>query len=593
MAASAAESASITLDLSAAESSFTQGDGGSVDRHPVRRLAGLFARARQLPRRVIVLSAAVGVLDLALPLVLLPILDRAGNTQTLYIMLALVAGVFCAVAAGAQLRRVRNRLLTDFATSETFQLQMRAAHHLLNRAGTGAVRMAPPAASHTFRAIDEWGRYSGSPARLTALELPFVALCLATIAIIGGMLVAVPIVLAVLFVVWMSRSRAAMKPLALEVAEHDRKRFDFYAESIGALTTVKALAVEPRMQRRHESHLRGAAAASEEASLQKMRLNDFGHLLEIVMFFPVVAAGCIMAAEGVLSIGAVVSCSLVAVLIARSARLIVAGMEQGEAAEMALDRAKPFLEPPESAGENVAVTGPAKVQLNGLRMEEPGAGMARGVNLTIRPGEAIGIIIRDENRRRMMADILRGQIDPDHGECLIDGRQVSAQSAAVRRVMFVDGEPAIFHGTIMDNISMFGAINPASAIEMTRQMEVEPEILGLLDGYHTKLTGDETPHLSRDMLLAVTLVRTAAIRPGLLVLDIDRSMLSGIAARACEKMIGELRGSVTIIALGRTLPDAVSDGRSYRMKGWSLTPVDTVSQSGDDSPDEPEAAQDG
>jgi ATP-binding cassette subfamily C protein LapB len=159
--------------------------------------------------------------------------------------------------------------------------------------------------------------------------------------------------------------------------------------------------------------------------------------------------------------------------------------------------------------------------------------------------------------------------------------------------MFVDGEPAIFHGTIMENISMFGAINPATAIEMARRTEVEPEILTLPDGYHTKLTGDGTPHLSPDMLLAITLVRAAAIRPWLLVLDIDRPMLSGVAAQACEKMIGELRGSVTIVALGRTLIDAVSDGRSYRMKGWSLTPVDAVGQNGDDSPDDLEAAQDG
>jgi ATP-binding cassette subfamily C protein LapB len=268
-------------------------------------------------------------------------------------------------------------------------------------------------------------------------------------------------------------------------------------------------------------------------------------------------------------------------------------MEQAEAVEMALDRAKPFLEPPETAGENVAVIGPAKVQLNGVGMEELGRNIARGVNLTIRPGEAIGIIIRDENRRRMLADIIRGRIDPDHGECLIDGRKVSAQSVAVQRVMFVDGEPAIFHGTIMDNISMFGAMNPATAVEMARRMEVEPEILRLRDGYHTKLTADGTAHLSRDMLRAITLVRAAAIGPRLLVLDIDRTMLSRVAARACEKIIGELRGSVTIIAMGRTLPDAVSDGRSYRMKSWSLTPVDAVSQSGDDSADEPEAAQDG
>jgi ATP-binding cassette subfamily C protein LapB len=594
MAASAADSASdIPLDLSAAGNSFTQGDGERDDRHPAWKLAGLFAGAGQLPRRIILLSAATGVLDLAFPLVLLLTLERAGDNRTLYIILTLVAGLFCAVAAVTHLRRVRNRLLADFTASETFEFQMRAAHHLLNTTGAGTVRISPSAASDAFRAIDEWGRYSGSLARLTALELPFIALYLVAIGVIGGVLVAVPTILAALFVVWMSKSRAAMKPLALEVAEHDRKRFDFYAESIEALTTVKALAIEPRLQRRHESYLRGAVAADEEAILLKMRTHDFGNLFEMVMFFPVAAAGCVMVAEGVLSIGAVASCSLIAILVARSARRIVSGTEQTEAAEMALDRAQAFLEPQERAVDRAAPTGPVKVQFNGVSMDGSGApDSGRGVNLTIRPGETIGIIIRDENRHRMLTDLLRGRIEPDHGECLIDGRKASAQPVALPRVMLVDDEPAIFRGTIMENISMFGAMNPATASEMARRIEVEPEILRLPDGYHTMLTGDGTPYPARDMLLAITLVRAAAIRPGLLILDLDRSMLAGIAARACEKMIGELRGSVTIVALGRTLMDAVSDGRSYRMQGWSLAPVDTVTDT-DDSPDELEAAQDG
>ncbi|HKJ61988.1 MAG TPA: ABC transporter transmembrane domain-containing protein [Hyphomicrobiales bacterium] len=596
MAASAADvtnDAAIILTL--AGNTVRQETGARPKRYAIRGLSRLFAEAMRLPRSIILSTIAINLLRLAPPLVLFVILDYAIGGEAYYTLLLLITGLFCAMIAEMRLQLARNRRFGEAAGRESFELRMRAARRLLNTSYSAAMRLSPAIAAGAVQAVDELSRFYNSNARLTLLELPFIALYLIVIGFIGGAIVIIPIILAGLFTLWALRSHAAMKPNTHELMNQDRERLGLYAQSIESISTVKALAVEPHFQRRLERMLRITAPSNYEHILRKSRVASADQLFEILTFLSVITVGGAMVAKGMISIGAVAATSLIGVLAAQSFRRIFGILEQVEAALTSQERSGAVMSLPDRAMDEIDISGPAKVQLNGIGMAYDGRPEKdRGVNLTIRAGEIIGIVIRDDHQRQAMADILRCRITPDYGEFLIDGRKISAeQDATLQRVMFVNGEPAIFRGTIAENISMFGCVNPATAIELAQRLGVEEAIKTLPDGYHTRLDRDSAASVPRDLLVAIALVRAAAISPRLLILDMHRSIPSDISTRACEKMIEELRGSTTIITLRRTLIESISDGRNYRMRDWSLEPVDPIRPDPDESLNLWEAMDDG
>lgn len=77
--------------------------------------------------------------------------------------------------------------------------------------------------------------------------------------------------------------------------------------------------------------------------------------------------------------------------------------------------------------------GPAAVELRGvqLRLENSGSGL-RGVDLSVRPGEILGIAGVAGNGQRELADVLIGVARPDVGEVIIDGEVMDAHPKAFR-----------------------------------------------------------------------------------------------------------------------------------------------------------------
>lgn len=573
----------INLGATAVPALGTHEVNGQSQRYAAKSILHLFADTLRLPSSIILSSFAINVLSLALPLVILQIFDRVIRYQSYNTLFLLIVGLFLVIIAETGLRLARNRLVSDIALKEGYELQMRAGKRLLNMPYSTSARLSPAVAGDAIGAIDEINQFSGGNARLAILDLPFVLLFLGIIWLIGGIIVIVPVMLIAGFAIWTLWSRAAIKPVLLDQMDRQRQRFSFYAECIQGFSTVKSLAVEPQMQRRFERILRDAAPANYALTLQTNRMVSAAQLFASLTLISVITVGAIMAINGILSIGAVAACSLISNRIAQPVLRIIGVWGQLETAKLALERSQAVMNLPQRQADIEPVKQPAKVQLNGVAMGDAGQrDKHHGVNLTVSPGEITGIIIRNHRQRETMARLLLGQTAPDRGKVLIDGVVPSDDSsdAALQGALFVDGHPAIFQGTIAENMSMFGCINPAATIELAQRLGVEPVMQRLPQGYQTMLSDVSATKLPQDILLAIALVRAAAIGPRLLVLDVRRSVPADICANAFDGLIEELRGSTTIIILGRTLTDSITGIRNYTMHDWSMEALGPLPKNG-------------
>jgi len=536
----------------------------------------LLSAALNLPPLVILSSFTINLLGLALPLVVLQIFDRVLRFQASNTLLLLIGGLACVVIAETVLRFARNRLIADRALQESFQLQMKGALRYLHAPPANTAKLPSNEAVDGMSAMDDMSQFLSGSGRLALLDMPFVGLFLLLIWLIAGPVVLVPIVIIVGFTVWTIWSSANFKHLLKAQTKQERERFDFYSECLKGIATVKSLAIEPQMQRRLEGILQSGAQTNYHMVLHANRMAAAGQFFASLTIISLVTVGGVMAIEDLISIGAVAACLLIGNRVTQPVLRTVGVWGQLEAARAAQDRYAPLLALPEDRTEPPDHQGPASLELAGFAMA-PGSREAApaGVDLVIPAGNVAGVVIPDFAQRADFVRVLRGQAFADHGKVLIDGADIATSDGAglLHGVFFVGSQPDVFHGTILDNMSMFRRVSHTAALETARRLGLDPGIQALPQGYDTRLGDIGAAALPLDILQAICVARAVLMRPRFLMIDIRRIPPDDVSTRACTRAIEELRGLTTILTIGKQMSEVRDAERVFSMHDWCLQPV--------------------
>ncbi len=537
----------------------------------------LLREALSLPASVVVSSITINLLGLVLPLVVLQIFDRVLKNQALNTLTLLIFGLFLAVAAETALRFARNTLISRTALNESFNLHMQVISRFLRAPRTETAKLPADAAADAMSAADEMGQFLSGSGRLALLDFPFVLLFLGIIWAIGGAIVVLPSVLIVIFATWTIRTSTNFKRLLNDQVQLERERFGFYAECLKGIATVKSLAIEPQMQRRLERLLQANAAVNYQLVLRSNRMIAAGQLFANLTMVSVVSVGGLLAIKGLMSVGAVAACSLIANRVTQPVLRLIGVWGQMEAARFAQDRFAPIMnlapEPPMPQR-----TDPAEVEL--VKAAMSAGDLDGGIDLIVKPGEVVGIVGHTFAERAQLIALLRGTLRPDRGTVLVDGVDLAGPDgeAAQQGVYYIGNEPVVFDGTILDNISMYRRVSHAAAVEVASRLGLEPIIQTLPDGYDTRLGDIRASALPRDILQAICVVRAAAIKPRVLLMDLRRVPPDDISTRACERAIAELRGTTTVIVFGKLLREVKDAGRILALQDWRLNELSTTVQ---------------
>jgi ATP-binding cassette subfamily C protein LapB len=263
-----------------------------------------------VPVAVILASFAINLLALALPLSIMQVYDRIIPNHSLATLAYLFLGLTFAIAIDFVLKTSRSALLSWHATQFVAKVEHEGVSRFL-RAPNGTFERDPAAVNlNRFAAAAALGDYHSGQARLVAIDLPFVGIALIVMAIVGGTMVLVPAILFLFFAALaISRARQFRQILDSRTAQDNRK-YDFIAEVLAGIHTVKVMAMEPQIQRRFE-RLQQAVAESTLASILTGQANQtsalvYGSISQLV----VVAIGGAQVINDHLTMGALACCTM-------------------------------------------------------------------------------------------------------------------------------------------------------------------------------------------------------------------------------------------------------------------------------------------
>ncbi|MBC3929556.1 ABC transporter ATP-binding protein [Undibacterium sp. CY21W] len=179
----------------------------------------------------------------------------------------------------------------------------------------------------------------------------------------------------------------------------------------------------------------------------------------------------------------------------------------------------------------------------------------RGISLTIKPGEMIGLVGHSGSGKSTLVNLICRFYDVSEGAILLDG--VDIRSFAVsdyrRNIGLVLQEPFLFFGTIAENIA-YGKPHATrdEIIAAARAAHAHEFILRLPQGYDS-MVGERGQGLSGGERQRISIARALLIDPRILIMDEATSSVDSQTEKEIQKALDNLVQGRTTIAIAHRL----------------------------------------
>ncbi|MFE5998532.1 MULTISPECIES: ABC transporter ATP-binding protein [Streptomyces] len=340
------------------------------------------------------------------------------------------------------------------------------------------------------------------------------------------------------------------------------------ADLVAGVRVLKGLRAESAAVARYRS----TSQASREANVRAARAAALqtGLMLTLTGAFIALVAlvGGRLVLSGSIGLGALVSAvGLALFLPGPIAVLAWVGAELAKARASAARIADVLAAPGETTG-GTTEPGPSSGE---LRLHGLGHAGLHGIDLIVRPGEHLGIVVTDTADAATLLRCLARRCDPDRGRVELDGTPVTELApAALRSALLVaEHDAQLFDGTLLDNVT---AAAPAGADPQPAMAAAAvDEVAATLPGGTAGRIGERGSSLSGGQRQRVALARAlAADRPVLVVHDPTTAVDAATEARIATGIRRARTGRTTVLVTSSPALLAATD-RVVLIDGGTIT----------------------
>ena len=370
-------------------------------------------------------------------------------------------------------------------------------------------------------------------------------------------------------------------PLRKKIEEKFHRGADnqsFLVESVTAVQTLKAMAVEPQMQTRWENQLAGYVRSGFDAAklgiIGQQAIQFVNKMSSAIILY----LGAKLVIGGDMTVGQLVAFNMFAGHVSQPILRMSHLWQQFQQVRVAVERLGDILNSPTerttkpSQSALPAIKGNIEFDGVGFRYVPGGREILRDVSLTIPEGQIVGIVGSSGSGKSTLAKLVQRLYVPEAGRVLVDGVDLTMVDPAWlrRQVGVVQQENILFNRTVRDNIALADTGMPMERIVTAAELAGAHEfILELPEGYDTQID-ERGGNLSGGQRQRIAIARALAIDPAILVFDEATSALDAESDAAITANMPRISEGRTVLIIAHRLSTLRSANRIVTMENGKV-----------------------
>tara|TARA_B100000678_G_scaffold272644_1_gene262263 strand:- start:19104 stop:21266 length:2163 start_codon:yes stop_codon:yes gene_type:complete len=497
--------------------------------------------------RVGVAALFINIIALASPLFVMNVYDRVLPNHAFSTLWVLTAGIALAMIFDFLLKTARAELI-DHAGR---QADLRLSHVLFDKVLHTSLSHRPLSTGEYASRVMQYEyvrEFFTSNTIAVLIDSLFVFIFLAVIYLIGGWLVIFPAAALVICLLIGYIAQARIGKRVATAANESARRQALLVESISTIETLKSMRAEPIMLRRWRELSLNASLTSEKIKQISSNASLATNFVQQATRILVIFGGAYAFAEGEMPMGAIIAVVMLAGIAGAPMGQIAMTLSRLRQALLSLRTLDSIMEleedrPSTTGFVNRQVTR-GSFAFENVSFAYPGSDHAvvEGFNLSVAPGERVGIIGRIGSGKTTIGRLLGGLYMPAEGRLKIDGvdsRQYHV--AEIRSAVSIAGQSSdLFSGTVKENLVLGRSdVTDEELLEVCERTGVD-QIIGAHPRGFDMPVGERGNNLSTGQKQALTITRLLLSQPKIVFLD-EPSGAMDLASE--QQLIKCLRGA--------------------------------------------------
>jgi len=331
------------------------------------------------------------------------------------------------------------------------------------------------------------------------------------------------------------------------------------ADTIPGIRVVKAFAQETREAKRFKEANRHNLAVNDRLNKTWSLFSPSVSFLTELGLLVVWGFGIWLIADGKISVGTLTaSIAYISRFYGRldsMSRIVSVTQKSASAAKRIFDILDHVSSVPEPTNPVYLEKIEGRIELRDVGFRYGNRAVNRGINLTIEPGEMVGLVGHSGSGKSTLVNLICRFYDVAEGSIRVDGVDIRSLPLSQYRsnIGLVLQEPFLFFGTIAENIA-YGKPDASRSeiIAAARAAHAHEFILRLPQGYDS-MVGERGQGLSGGERQRISIARALLIDPRILILDEATSSVDSETEKEIQRALENLVQGRTTIAIAHRL----------------------------------------
>ena len=516
----------------------------------------LMDRFRKLIIYLYAMTFIINIVALFVPLFIMVIYDKVIGTKSLDSLPLLLSGIAILIIADLVLRFLRAKILGAVAGRMDYLIGVETFKQLLFMPPITTESSSVAAQLSQLKQFDSIRDFFTGSNTSVVLELPFVFLFLAVIAVLAGSIAFIPLAMVLCFIIaaLIFNPKLNRKVNRSGNARNIKQRM--LLQTFAGRKEIKAIGGEAIWQARFREVSGENVTANYHTFVLNTFMSNIAQAMMTTTALAVLSLGALSVIDGTMSIGALIATMALVWRVLSPLQSAFLSISKFQQTIKSIKQINQMMRIPTEKTDNINflstqhLKGQIRVDRVSFRYRANCDPALLGVSFEINPGELVAIVGYTGSGKSTLLKMIAGMYKPQGGAIFFDNtdlRQINIMEIR-RAIAYVPQDTKMFHGTIAQNMRLANGLATDKELHIAAQKAgVLKEILALPDGFNTRLTDNSTDKYPPGFLRSLSIARAFVSPANIVLFDEPGASLDFESDTRFMNQLKALKGHCTMV----------------------------------------------